>query len=95
MVGATADNHIAYRQMGTNPIRRDYKSGSYVKDGTTSKHDWLGFMPPEDRLLLLDPERGFIVAANNQAASSLIHGGYYEHTILTARADRLEQVLST
>ena len=54
MVAATADNHICYQQMGNNAIRPSYRAGRYVKDGTSSKHDWKGMMPPEDRLSLCD-----------------------------------------
>ena len=28
---------------------------SYIKDGTTSKYDWIGFMPFKDRLVVTDP----------------------------------------
>ena len=45
MIAATADNHICYQQLGSNPIRSSYQSGRYVKDGTSSKHDWKGLMP--------------------------------------------------
>lgn len=45
VVAATVDNHLLYQQSGINPIRRNVTMGSYLKDGTTSKNDWLGFMP--------------------------------------------------
>jgi len=45
IIAATADNHIIYQQSGLNPIRRNVTMGSYVKDGTSSEYDWLGFYP--------------------------------------------------
>lgn len=63
--------------------------GATIKDGTTSEHDWKGMMPPKDKIMVCDPERGYFVAANNQAAPDVAHGGYFKHTIFTARADRL------
>lgn len=46
-------------------------------------------MSPEDRLTVADPKSGFIVTANNRPASHLFQGGYFNHTIFTARGDRL------
>ncbi len=69
IVAATVDNHILMRQTGANPIRPNYDSGNYVQDGTSTKNDWLGFMPPEDRVMVIDPKKGFIVASNNRLAS--------------------------
>jgi acyl-homoserine lactone acylase PvdQ len=89
MVAATTDNHICYQQLGNNAIRPSYRAGRYVKDGTTSKYDWKGMMPAEDRLSLCDHYRGFFVVSNNQAAPDSVHGGYFKHSIFTARADRL------
>ena len=93
MLVATADNHIIYRQTGANPIRSDSSSGNYVKDGTTSEHDWLGFVKPEDRLMLIDPPRGYIAASNNKAAPDSVLGGYFSHAFYTARADRIESLI--
>ena len=43
--------------------------GNYIKDGTTSEYDWVGFIPFEDRLTIVDPAVGYIVAANNKGTS--------------------------
>jgi acyl-homoserine lactone acylase PvdQ len=42
----------------------------YIKDGTTSENDWIGIMPPEHRLQVVDPKCGYIITANNKIASS-------------------------
>jgi acyl-homoserine lactone acylase PvdQ len=76
-VAITTDNHIAYQQSGITPIRPNPQSGSYVKDGTNTKNDWLGFMPVEDRLSVIDPECGYIVTSNNAAASKAFYGGIF------------------
>lgn len=94
LIVATKDNHIFYRQAGLNPIRRRVSSGTFVKNGTTSEDDWVGYIPAEDQLLVIDPQSGFIVSSNNKAASSNVHAGYFHHNIYTARADRLEEALS-
>lgn len=89
MLLATADNHIFYRQGGVNPIKHNFDAGYFVKDGTTSQHDWVGFVKPEDRLMLMDPKRGYIVACNNKAGPDSALGGYFSRAIYTARADRI------
>lgn len=66
---------------------------AYIKDGTTSNFDWIGFMPPQDRLWMEDPKSGFIVTANNRPASSKFLDGYFDQIIFTARASRLEDVI--
>lgn len=50
-------------------------------------------MPPEDRLSVCDHERGYFVVSNNQAAPDSFYGGYLRHSIFTARADRLEELI--
>lgn len=88
-LAATADNHILYQHAGPSPIRNNVKSGSYVKNGTSSEHDWLGFLTPSQHLHIVDPPRGYIVSANNRASPAQFQAGYFNHTIFTARADRL------
>jgi acyl-homoserine lactone acylase PvdQ len=52
---ATKDNHIGYSSIGTIPLRRNPNSGIYVKDGSTSEHDWIGKIDREKKLSLHDP----------------------------------------
>lgn len=93
IMAITADNHILMQQAGIHPLRRNSESGNYVKDGTTTEHDWVGIVPAEDRMHLMDPPKGYIIHANNRVAESGYYGGYLDHTIYTARADRLEEIL--
>jgi hypothetical protein len=46
IVAITADNHIILQQSGMHPIRRNVESGIFIKDGTTTIHDWVGIVPP-------------------------------------------------
>ena len=66
----TADNHILMQQAGIHPIRRNSDSGNYVKDGTTTEHDWIGFVPPQFRMHLKDPSKGYIIHSNNRVAEA-------------------------
>jgi penicillin G amidase len=68
MIVITADNHIAVQQAGLQPIRRNSDSGNYIKDGSTSEHDWVGVVHPLDRMFVADPPKGYIVTSNNRLA---------------------------
>lgn len=90
ILAITSDNHIISQQSGLHPIRRNVESGYYLKDGTTTEHDWVGIVPYQDRMNIHDPPKGFIVHANNKMAESGYYGGYLDYTIYTARADRID-----
>lgn len=91
---STVDGHIGYQQLGSYPIRKNHQSGMYIKDGTTTAEDWVGLVAPEDKLSLHDPERGFIATANNKPASTLFYNGQVGYSPYTARATRLEEMIS-
>lgn len=79
--------------MGFLPLRRDPHTGMYVKDGTKSESDWIGFVQGENKLHCEDPSRGYIVTANNKAASWSYFDGISDVAIYTARADRIESMI--
>lgn len=53
----------------------------------------MGIVPPEDRMHIYDPPKGYIVNANNKIAESNYYGGYLDYTIYTARADRIDEII--
>ena len=85
----TADDHFGYQTSGPHPIRSHPHHGMYIKDGSTSKYDWKGVLKGKEKLAVHDPERGYIVTANNQPSSTKFQNGLFDVSILTARADRL------
>ncbi len=69
VVFATADGHIGYQAPGKIPIRVKIpgevpSDGSWPRAGWDPRFDWQGFVAAEDMPAVLDPEEGFIVAAN-------------------------------
>jgi acyl-homoserine lactone acylase PvdQ len=44
LVYITQDDHIGYQAIGKYPIKPYFAEGAYVKDGTTNKYDWTGFL---------------------------------------------------
>lgn len=93
LLAITSDNHIIMQQSGLQPIRRNIDSGNYVKDGTTTEHDWVGVVPPQDRMHIFDPPKGYIIHANNRVAEGAYYGGYLNFTTFTARADRIDELV--
>lgn len=62
---------------GTMPIRRNQATGNFIKEGSTSEHDWAGLIKNKDQIFLVDPPKGYIVSANNKPVSSKFHNGVY------------------
>jgi penicillin G amidase len=63
---ADAGGTIGYRLAGGPiPLRRGW-DGRVPAPGWTSSHDWDGFIPQADLPRMRDPERGFVVSANNR-----------------------------
>ena len=90
-----ADVHgsIGYKTAGGPVPRRARGDGSVPAPGWDSSHEWVGWVPPDELPGLRDPERGFIVTANNR-----IVGDGYPHTLGREhmngyRARRIESLL--
>lgn len=71
IVFATADGDIGYQAPGRIPIRAESIQGdidgmndSWPRLGWDPQFDWQGYLPPENLPRSLNPEEGFIVAAN-------------------------------
>ena len=67
-VFADTDGDIAYFMLCSTPIRKDKTPfiGSRVLDGRTSEFDWEGLVPVKDLPRSINPEKGYIVTANNR-----------------------------
>jgi penicillin amidase len=69
IVFATADGHIGYQAPGRIPVRAEVSGpvpsdGTWPRPGWDPRYDWQGYVPPEEMPRALDPESGFVVAAN-------------------------------
>ncbi|ROR73402.1 penicillin acylase family protein [Bogoriella caseilytica] len=74
IVFATVDGQIGSQAPGRIPVRDDVpdapvpSDGSWPRPGWDSRYDWQGFVEAEDLPAVVDPEEGFIVAANQAPA---------------------------
>jgi penicillin amidase len=68
-VYADVEGNIGYQMPGKVPIRRNGE-GMVPVPGWTDDFEWLGFIPYEELPSVYNPEKGYIVTANNPVASS-------------------------
>ncbi|PJF36138.1 MAG: penicillin acylase family protein [Candidatus Thermofonsia Clade 1 bacterium] len=65
---ADVDGNIGYILPGRVPIRAADHNGLTPVDGSTRRYLWQGYLPYEHMPRLFNPERGYIVAANQRIA---------------------------
>ena len=94
-----ADNqgNIGYMMCATIPMRKDRTPyiGSRVLDGTTSAYDWeIGKnVPLADLPRSFNPERGYIMTANNRQTSDNAKNDYGAGSMSTARSIRISEMI--
>jgi penicillin amidase len=92
-VYADVDGTIGYTCTGVYPVRRS-GDGTVPAPAADDEHPWVGSIPPDELPWSADPERGFLVTANDRP-----HDDSYPHLIgmdfhPPHRARRIAQVLS-
>ena len=75
LVYADVDGTIGYQCTGLHPIRTT-GDGTIPVPGWTAEHEWEGFVPFEELPFAVDPDRGYLVTANDR-----IHDEGYPHLI--------------
>jgi penicillin amidase len=75
LVYADVDGTIGYQCTGLHPIRRS-GDGTRPVPGWTAEHEWDGFVPFEELPWAADPDRGYLVTANDR-----VHADDYPHLI--------------
>lgn len=95
LVAADTSGTIGYRTRAIVP-RREPINGMLPVPGWTGGHEWDGVVSFEEMPHFLDPERGFLVTANNRVVSSQPGSGPYLSTDChpPQRAERIETLLS-
>lgn len=92
LVYADVDGTIGYQCTGLHPIRRA-GDGTVPVPGWTAEHEWEGFVPFDELPSAVDPERGYLVTANDR-----VHDEAYPHLIghdfhAPDRATRIAELL--
>ena len=90
VVYAASSGEIGYRMAGSVPVRREGEGASPISFERLPA-GWPGFWSPEVMPALRNPERGYLVSANNLQARSLFGrvGVYYPAPFRARRIDDL------
>jgi len=99
IVFATTEGDIGFQAAGLVPVRNVVlnvqvpSDGTWPQDGQNPEHDWHGWIPAEQMPRALNPERGFIIAANQAVTDSGVGPFLGFDWDYGFRARRIEQLL--
>ncbi|MCL4252584.1 MAG: penicillin acylase family protein, partial [Anaerolineae bacterium] len=74
VIFADRNNNIGYQIPGKIPVRVNGHSGLLPVPGWTSEYEWLGYYPFDSLPRVYNPERGYIVTANQ----AVVPMAYYD-----------------
>jgi penicillin amidase len=95
LVAADTDGHIGHLVRAVIP-RRPAVNGWLPVPGWTGEYEWDGMIPPEQMPRADDPDRGYLVTANNRVVTAIPETGDYFCTDAQPpyRARRIEQLIA-
>jgi penicillin G amidase len=91
---ADDDGHIGWVAAGWVPLRPDGDDGNLPVPGWDGQHEWLDYVPFEGLPQAFDPERGWIVTANNRPVGDDFPYPLGDDWSAPYRARRIEQRLT-
>jgi penicillin amidase len=94
VVYADVEGNIGYQVPGLYPLRAK-GNGLAPVPGWTDEHEWKGYIPYEQLPFLFNPEKGFIVTANNPVTTSkfpLLEGSEFAYGY---RARRIAEMIES
>jgi penicillin G amidase len=92
VVFADRRGNIGYFPAGMVPIRGK-GDGALPQKGEASTDLWQGFFPEEKKPLILNPEKGYIVAANNPVLPEKVLPVFSRQWDPSFRADRIDELI--
>lgn len=92
-VYADTAGNVGYQATGLVPIREN-GDGSVPVPGWTGEYEWAGFIPFDEMPRMLNPERGYIVTANNKVVADSYPYFISNEWAPAYRAQRIEQLLT-
>lgn len=88
-----SEGNIAWKVMAKIPIRPKGVNSKTILEGWSGRHEYLGYLKPEDNPGLINPESGFIATANYAPIYEGSHPmpGYYQ---ASERYERIVELLT-
>ena len=93
LVIAFADGDIVYTSVGILPIRNNQFEGAFLKDGTKKSSEWTKYATRWENPHIINPKKGFIVAANNKFSTDNIKHALSRTQTTTPRAARITELI--
>lgn len=93
VVFADTAGHIGYYPTGMIP-KRSRGNGELPQPAEKDADLWQGFYPETDKPYLIDPEKGFIVTANNPVLPTQGRPIFSRSSIPSFRADRITELIA-
>lgn len=76
LVFTTSTGDIGYKMTGKFPLRKyNVGYGTYPKKGWMKENQWDGYIPNSELPAVVNPERGYVISANNLATTKHIKHG--------------------
>ncbi len=92
MAFACTNGDIALNIQGKYPLKWKGQ-GKFILDGTRKDNEWQGYIPQDQNLSVLNPERGFVSSANQTPADSTYPYYTYANHFEYNRNRRINRVL--
>ena len=74
---------------GAVPWWKSNKIGLTISEGWSGENEWDGFLAPNEKVHIINPERGWIATANNDVASQNVKYRQGNEMITTPWAYRI------
>lgn len=86
---------IGYMLLSTMPKRKNSYPylGCSIIDGTSSEHDWTGYYTTSELPRVVNPRKGYIVAANNRVVPDNVETDVGATVTSTVRAQRINELI--
>jgi penicillin amidase len=91
---ADAEGHIGWRATGVLPLRAPGDDGRTPLDGTSTAHDWTGYLAQERMPRLLDPPSGRVVTANARVIGTSVGFRWPSSWASPTRARRITELVA-
>lgn len=95
IVMADDSGNIGYALLSPSPIRKNWYPylGMNIIDGSTSKHDWEGITDLKNLPLVINPEKGYFISANNRIVPENSKYDFGAESISTTRGLRIREMI--
>ena len=91
---ALKSGDIAYLSLVKYPIRKyNVVHGAYPKKGHLAENSWTGFVPLSELPWVVNPEKGYLVSANNFITKSNVKHGISHAFTFATRAIRIGEMI--